>query len=396
LPEALLSAKRFGTLPDFDVDVVCIQPAGTAIRVDSSLDDYVSARFGRIERIELPFALRLLAGRKTSAILQVPGLFHIINRKAFRTAMRLAPERYAAIVTWSQWHSIHLVGFALKKRFPKLPWIAHFSDPWADNPFAHQGRILKSYVRNLEAKVYGSADLLSLTSREAIDLMFSGARAAYRAKTVELPHAFEPELYPPTPPRLSGPFMLRSLGNFYGARSPEPLFRGLSILRQRAPALFDQIRVEAIGSIAASFHDSPALRGLPQGVVRLLPSVDYKTSLALMRSADLLLNIDAPFELSVFLPSKLVDYIGAERPILGITPPGTASRVIREVGGWVAAPDDPEAIAAALELALKAVENSRGAPWGDPVIRRFYATSTIAEKFSGLIRRVVAARAPPK
>jgi glycosyltransferase involved in cell wall biosynthesis len=385
LPEALLSAKRFGNLPDFDIDVICLQPEGTSIRLDHSLDSYVSARFGQVERLEPPLLLRPLARRRIGVIFEVPGLFQIMNQKTFRAALRLGPERYAAMVTWSQWNAIHLVGLALKRRFREIPWIAHFSDPWVDNPFASYGEALRAYYRRLETKVYEAADILSFTSDETIDLVLSRANAAYRGKAVSLPHAFEPELYPAAAPRPDGPLMLRSLGNFYGARSPAPLFRALAILRQRAPALFDRIRVEMIGSIPAPFQNDLASLELPENAVRLLPSVDYRTSLALMRSADLLLNIDAPFAHSVFLPSKLVDYIGAERPIFGITPPGTASRVIREIGGWVAAPDDPEAIATALVTALSAVAQTRGTPWGDPAIRPAYKASTIAEQLKHII-----------
>jgi hypothetical protein len=43
--------------------------------------------------------------------------------------------------------------------------------------------------------------------------------------------------------------------------------------------------------------------------------VGYQESLKLMSEADALLVIDAPADQSVFLPSKLIDYIGAGRPI---------------------------------------------------------------------------------
>lgn len=389
LPEALLSAKRLGNVSGFDVDVICVQPAGTDIRIDRSLDSYVSSRFSRIERVEVPAVLRTLVGRNINGVFQIPGLFHLMNRRAIQAATTLRPERYAAIVSWSQWHSIHLAGLALKRKYPDIPWIAHFSDPWTDNPFVRYGRLMRSYNRWLETQVHDSADVLSFTSHETIDLVFSGTGGANRAKAIELPHSFEPELYPEGPLRKDGPLLLRSLGNFYGPRSPEPLFQALAILRQRAPALLDEMRVELIGQIPSEHHTSPALRALPAACLLLKPSVDYKTSLALMRSSDLLLNIDAPFEQSVFLPSKLVDYIGAERPIFGITPAGTASRIIRRIGGWVAEPKDPHAIAVGLESALMQIRQCRGIPWGDPEVRLGYAASTVAAKFNDLIRSFV-------
>jgi len=77
-----------------------------------------------------------------------------------------------------------------------------------------------------------------------------------------------------------------------------------------------------------------------------------------------------------------------ERPVLGITPPGTASRVIRTLGGWVAGPDDPEAIAATLETALPQIERDRGAPWGDPDVRHSYAAATVGERFGKVIKDI--------
>ena len=75
----------------------------------------------------------------------------------------------------------------------------------------------------------------------------------------------------------------------------------------------------------------PLLSQLPPQCVKFLPRVGYLQSLALAKSADLLLNIDAPAATSVFLPSKLIDYIGAGRPIFGITPAGTAARLIQSL-----------------------------------------------------------------
>ena len=387
-----MSAKRLGNISGVDVDVVCLDPTETGIRIDRSLDGYVQERFGRIERVEIPSIVKMATGRRTGAVFEVPGLFHLMNRRALRAAMALEPSRYRAIVSWSQWHSIHLVGLALKARFPKIPWIAHFSDPWVDNPFETHS-LMRPYHRSLETKVFKAADILSFTSSETIDLIFNDRSAPYANKAIELPHAYDPALYPAAQRHETMPIVVRSLGNFYGARSPEPLFRALALLCARWPALAAKISVELVGSIPPVYCDSAAFRSLPSGLVRVVPPVEYKASLALARSADLLLNIDAPFDQSVFLPSKLVDYIGAGRPIFGITPPGTASRVIRSLGGWVSEPADPEAIATTLAAALSGIEASRGVMWGAPDIRRIYEVSTVAERFKALLLSAINATA---
>ena len=46
----------------------------------------------------------------------------------------------------------------------------------------------------------------------------------------------------------------------------------------------------------------------------------------------MLLILDAPFKISVFFPSKLVDYIGANKPILAITPEGSCAEIVRKLG----------------------------------------------------------------
>lgn len=396
VPEAFLSAKRLGNIPDFDVDVVCLQP-GADIRLDYSLDGYVATRFKHIERLQLPRLLHAATGGNTSAVLQTPGFYHWMNGRTLRAATRLLQaKRYDVIVTWSQWHAIHLVGLALKNRFRKLPWIAHFSDPWVDNPFANYDPVRRAYERHLEHKVFGSADVISLTSRETIDLVFAGRRARYRDATIEIPHVFDPSLYPDVVAPQSGKLLFRSLGAFYGPRSPEPLFRGLALLRDREPDLFKRITVELVGSVRDQFLESAALRSLPTDAVQVLPSVDYRASLGLMRSADLLLNMDAPFAQSPFLPSKLVDYIGAARPVFGITPPGAASRVIRTLGGWVAAPNDIEAIAKSLADVARYVEANRGRSWGEQAVREQYSSVSIAPRLGDTIDRAIASASQVK
>jgi hypothetical protein len=133
----------------------------------------------------------------------------------------------------------------------------------------------------------------------------------------------------------------------------------------------------------------PLLSQLPPQCVKFLPKVSYLQSLALAKSADLLLNIDAPATTSVFLPSKLIDYIGAGQPIFGITPAGTAAKLILSVGGWVADPAQPEQIASQLSTALAYVEQRQTQLWGNTAVRMSYEASAVTASFQRMIAQLM-------
>jgi len=311
-------------------------------------------------------------------------------------AARAIAERPLArddvLVTFGQPMSDHLAGLALTRRFGNR-WIAHFSDPWADNPFARMPLFRRRNLR-LERAVVAAADRVLLTSQETLELVMAKYPPAWCAKASVLPHAFDAVLYPAREPG-RGPLVMRYLGSLYGARSPLPLLRALEELARRTPDLGQRLRVEFIGTAARRHKTEAAQMRLPDGLVRFVPAVDYRASLKLMRAADLLLHIDAPADESVFLASKLIDYIGARRPIFAVTPAGTAARLVAELGGWIADPTAPDAVAARLAEAMAAVAARRDADWGDETVRRRYDIRTIAPAFDAIIARLGAPSGAP-
>jgi hypothetical protein len=94
-----------------------------------------------------------------------------------------------------------------------------------------------------------------------------------------------------------------------------------------------------------------------------------------MQNADLLLLIDAPMEMSPFLPSKLIDYVGSNVPVLAYTPPGPSADLVKELGGWVASPTEMDLGYQTLKDALKVI-TSEGFHYSPPiqVVERFKAS----------------------
>lgn len=353
-PEAMLSAKRAGNLPGWDVEVIAAASYHPGMGDDPEMAEYAARRFRAVHRltpaVKLPWHRLGIAGR-------LPDALRILNRQASALARRLqAADPFDAILSWSTYHSVHLAAREVQSR-TGLPWLAHMSDPWVDNPYSTYGPIAGALNRRLERQVIGGCDRVLFTTPETVDLVMAKYPPVWRDKAVVIPHGFDPALYSGQGPGLRDgrPFIVRYLGNFYGMRTPEPLFKALGRLLADNPRVLDGVVVEIVGRLDPGMAQSDAARRLPDGLVRVAPPVGYRRSLELMETADLLLLVDAPATLSVFLPSKLVDYIGARRPILALTPNGASQRVTAEAGYWSAPPDDVGAAAVAFAVAVERV-----------------------------------------
>lgn len=385
-PESYLAAKAVAGL-NADVDVVCCTAARPWQPADDSLTSYAEAAARQVERFDQPAWLPVVQPLRVTR--RFPDAMRFVHRRAAAIAERRLAERdYDLLLTWSQWHSVHLVGLKLKRHHPKLPWLAHMSDPWASNPLVPLGPFTSRLNLAMERTVIREADAVEFTADEAAVVTMARHPAEWSGKAVTVPHAYDPALYPPIAAP-SGSITIRYVGSFYGARSPRPLLDALERIRQRDPGLLDDVRVEMIGQMPKAVRASiPARIGAAELVTGSM--VSYAQSLSLMAGADLLVGVDAAAARSVFLPSKLVDYIGAGRPILSIAPAGPAARLAREIGGWAADPGFPERIATAIAEALSAVRASRGCQWGDDVTRRRFHVSAIGEQRSAIIDRMIA------
>ncbi|MCC7306946.1 MAG: hypothetical protein IT173_05230 [Acidobacteria bacterium] len=294
------------------------------------------------------------------------------------------------LATFAQPFTDHLIGLELKKRLG-LPWLAHFSDPWADNPFTPFDARTRERNLALEKIVAEEADALVFTSVETVELFFRKYAAGLREKAIVLPQCYDRSHFLPIDSPPSGPITVRYLGNFYGRRSPQPLIAGLTELYRTDPASIENVRFELIGPGNADQVKTMAA-SLPAGCVAVRSRVGYQESLALMTSSDGLLIIDAPADISVFLPSKLIDYIGADKPIFGITPKGTAADLITELGGSVANPAQTQQISAGLSQFIQELQSRRSGqfnrPWGKAEVRERFTGDRVSRDFLSMLQNL--------
>jgi glycosyltransferase involved in cell wall biosynthesis len=373
-PQGIQIGRLLAHLPA-EIGVVCGEPrtgeaAGglypdfnrkLAFRKNVAFQPRLSGAMGTLARRIVPFYGRVPDEFRPWVPLADAAVAAKLHDSGFRPSL---------LITFGEPMSDHLLGLRLKAKLG-VPWIAHFSDPWANNPFRRHEFLAKLVNRYLERKVIADADRLVFTSEETLDLVMRRYPSPWRSKATVLSHSFDPALYPPRA-RPQGPIIVRYLGNFYGHRSPIPLFRAIKLLLARNPQILRGVEFELIGQMPARMRLHPSIRSLPDGLVRLRNTVSYTESLRLMSNSDLLLVIDGPDDLSVFLPSKLIDYLGARVPILGIVPPGTSAKLLARLGAPIADPSKSEEVASALQFALDQAVGRRAAPnwqpWGDTTI----------------------------
>ncbi len=352
---------------------------------------YIETAWQRItDRISHRFDLVLVNKRPDKFVNWKPAVV-----KAAGQLMRERVDKPNVLVTFGSPMSDHVIGLELKKRFG-LPWLAHFSDPWVDNIFKNFDWLTRSVNVSLEKKVVQTADRLIFTSDETLDLVMAKYPSGYRLKARVLPHAFEPQTDVGAATREQSPnIVIRYIGDMYGQRTPRPLFTALKKILALEPDLLKDVSFEFVGSMHDLKLDEMGLSELPYGLVGFRPTVSYAESLTLMGSADGLLVIDAPADTSVFLPSKLIDYIGAGKPILGITPPGTAAKLITELGGWVSDPSNVESTQKALTDFVHYIRQNRDAAleWGEWEIRSRFEAQAVARKFEEIVAELGVAAA---
>jgi len=248
-----------------------------------------------------------------------------------------------AIITFGAPMSDHLSGL-MYKRHTDVPWIAHLSDPWTDNPFRRDNIITRRLNLRMEKSVFEEADAVVFTSQETVNLVMKKYDRETRGKAFVLPHCYDADAYTGARPTGDGSYVIRLVGSLYAHRTPAPLFRAIERVAANEECLLHGVRIEIVGYIETRLKGMVQTYPASREIVSFRDSVPYNESLELMETAHCLLVIDAPADISVFFPSKLADYMGSGRYIFAITPRGTSEKIVRATGGSVADPSNDDEV----------------------------------------------------
>jgi glycosyltransferase involved in cell wall biosynthesis len=278
-------------------------------------------------------------------------------------------ERFDVAYSSSGPFSSHLVGLLLKLATNK-PWVAELRDGW----YRWNRAIFPDYPgwrdvleRQLEAQALRRADRVVLVT----DRMAEAFRAQYPAIPREhfavVPNGFDPRQFVPsggpTHSKGSGAFEVLHSGALYYGRSVANFLQAVQQLAETDPEFGGAFKLTLLGTLDAAAQAELRQTALGDRV-SLVGQVDHVASLAAMRQADVLLlvaNTTPGAEATV--PGKLFEYLAVGKAILAIAPRSSSTRdVLERTGGaYLAAPDEPSAIACALRNAFEAHQRGAGA-----------------------------------
>ena len=401
-PRATQVARTLGTLVPlgWQPTVVCLDPR----RGGPNWPDGVDAT--------LPQGVRVIRAKSPEEWTVVRALWRLmpslrdrpdpkwvwIHRAAAAAMAAAAKTTFDGVISFAQPWSSHLVGLRIHRR-TKLPWVAHFSDPWIDSPYWRGTETQRAVAGKIEEHVVREASALVFVTEEAAELVMKKYPSELLAKASVVPHGCDlPALKRSADEggrngNRRPPLRLVYTGRFYdGLRTPTALLRALATLHTQEP-LDGLVELMFVGPFVTGFAREARTLGV-DGLVRFKDKVPAAEAQAIAEEADVLVVIDAPTAgPSPFLPSKLVDYLPLRKPILGITPiPGASSSLIRRLGGIVAAPDDDVAIRIALRDLIDRWRDGTltiGADF-DGEASRYDITNTTAA-LSGVLTRAFAA-----
>src|SRR5258705_4894076 len=114
-----------------------------------------------------------------------------INRSTSAAQRAVTARKFDGLVTFAQPWSDHLVGLRVH-RATRLPWVAHFSDPWVDSPYLKLSDARRSVTQHMEADVVREATALVFVTHETADLVMKKYPAEWRNKVDVVPHGFVP------------------------------------------------------------------------------------------------------------------------------------------------------------------------------------------------------------
>ena len=266
---------------------------------------------------------------------------------AQKMALRLIKELDIKLTySTSTPYSDHLLGLRLKKKLPRVKWVADFRDEWTNNPYGldnPHNPLRAAIERRMERDVLAGADGL-ITNTPVMrqnfldnnpDIFKPGGKDFY-----VIPNGYDEEDFIGFADikNQNARFTITYTGLLYGRRKPDFFFEALRNLIRSGRVPPDGVTVQLIGNYHADKLNVVIAQYGLTGVVKILGYMKHADCVREQLKSDALLLLEAEGpNAGAMYTGKIFEYMNAGRPVLGVLPKGAARELLEQTGIGVAA-----------------------------------------------------------
>ena len=301
-------------------------------------------------------------------------------------------EPFDVIFSTAPPYTAHLIGRTLSRR-TGAPLVLDFRDDWIGNPRHDYPTPVhrKASARLEQRALQASRSIVVINEEIRRNLLARNDGLVEPDNVTVIPQGFDPEDLASAVPTDRRPetFVLLYSGVFYDAQTPEFFLRGLADLLNRRADLRDRVEARFAGLLPDSAMDLARELGV-ESAVRYVGYLPHDELIRHLLAADVpWMTVGRQKGAETISTSKLFEYFGTCKPVLGLVPRGAARDALKRYGAAeFAQPDAVPEISAAIGRLYDAWERGDLPRPDDVVVNgydRIHLTAQLAELFESCL-----------
>ena len=298
----------------------------------------------------------------------------------------LAENNISTIITTGPPHSVHLIGYRLRKKNKSLRWLADFRDPWTEWGFLDSlmvGKIARKVHKRLENKVLSTADEIITITPFYVRRFETLSKRNVRLLT----NGFDEDDFKNIAYRKNEKFLIWHVGIINEKCDPRPFILAVVALMEQNQDFKSNVVIEFIGEvhpdIKSFVQNYPAL----STVIRYTGNIPHKELISRYGESSLLLLILNGYKNAEgYLPGKLFEYVATGLPVFAVGPTdGDAAALLKETqAGYMFESGDHQGMIDRLEIEFNNWKLS-----DQPLVKQsasnIYSRQAITQKLAKLI-----------